>query len=56
MVENLVIDSENMNSVSTSTVYEENNGDIVVAKIPSMTLTPKRISVKCHWFKQHVGK
>ena len=50
------IDSENLKFVSSSTIYEDNNGAIVVAKIPRMTPTSKDISVKYHWFRQNVGK
>ena len=56
IIENLRIDSENLNFVSISTVYEDNNGAIVVAKSPRMTLTPKQIDFTYHWFRQHVGK
>ena len=42
--------------VSSSTIYEDNNGAIVVATIPRMTPTSKHIVVKYHWFRQHVGK
>ena len=56
LIENLVIDSENTKFVSKSTVYEDNNGAIVVATIPSMTPTSKHISVNYHWFRQHIGK
>ena len=45
-----------MKFVSSSTIYEENNVYIVVAKIPRMTPTSKHISVKYHWFRQHIGK
>ena len=42
--------------MSSSTVYEENNGAIFVATILRMTPTSKHIAVKYHWFRQHVGK
>ena len=42
--------------MSSSTVYEDNNGAIVVATSTRMTLSSKRIAVKYHWFRQHVGK
>ena len=48
--------ARNMKFVLSSTIYEDNNGSIVVAKIPRMTPTSKHISVKYHWFRQHVGK
>ena len=53
---NLGIDSEKLNFLSSSTIYEDNNGAKVVATIPRMTPTSKHISVKYHWFRQHVGK
>ena len=56
VIDNLGIDSENLKFVSSSTIYEDNNGAIVVAKSPRMTPTSKHISVKYHWFRQHVGK
>ena len=56
VIDNLGIDSENMTFVSSSSFYEENNGDIVVGKIPRMTYTSNHISAKYHWFMQHVGK
>ena len=51
----LGIDSEKLKFVSRSTIYEENNGTIFVAISPRMTPTSKQISVKYHWFRQHVG-
>ena len=42
--------------MSISTIYEDNNGAIVVATSTRMTPTSKQIAVKYHWFRQHVGK
>ena len=56
VIDNLVIDCENLKFVSSSTVYEDNNGAIVVATSPRMTPSSKHISVKYHWFRQNVGK
>ena len=56
VIDNLGIDCENLKFVSSSTVYEDNNGAIVVATSPSMTPSSKHIVVKYHWFRQHVGK
>ena len=56
VIEKLGIDSEKLNFVSSSTIYEDNNGAIVVATSPRMTPTSKHIDVKYHWFRQHVGK
>ena len=56
VIDNLGIDSEKLKFVSSSTVYEDNNGAIVMTTIPRMTPTLKHIAVKYHWFRQHVGK
>ena len=56
VIENLGIDSENLRFVSSFTIYEDNNGSMVVATSPRMTPTSKHISVKYYWFRQHVGK
>ena len=56
VIDNLVIDSEKLKFVSSSTIYEDNNGSIVVATSPRMTPTSKHIAIKYHWFRQHVGK
>ena len=56
VIENLGIDSQNLTFVSRSTIYEDNNRAIVVATSPEMNPTSKHISVKYHWFRQHVGK
>ena len=55
LIDNLGMDSEKMKFVSSSTIYEDNIGAIVVATSPSMNPTSKHISVKHHWFRQHVG-
>ena len=39
VIENLVIDSEKLKFVSSSTIYEDNNGAIVVATSTRMTPT-----------------
>ena len=56
VIDNMGIDSENLKFVSISTIYEDNNGAIFVATSPRMTPTSKQISLKYHWFRQHVGK
>ena len=56
MIDNLGIDSEKLKFVSSSTIYEDNNESIFMAKIPRMTPTSKHIAVKYHWFRHHVGK
>ena len=56
VIDKLVIDSKNLKFVSISTVYEDNNGATLLATSPRMTPTSEHISVKYHWFRQHVGK
>ena len=56
VIDNLGIDCENLKFVSSSTIYEDNNGAIVVATSPRVTPISKHISVKYHWFRKHVGK
>ena len=56
VIENLVIDSDKTKFLSSSTVYEGKNGDMVVGTSPRMTPTSVYISVKYHWFGQHVAK
>ena len=56
VIDNLGIDCENLKFVSSYTIYEDNNGSIVVATSPRMTPSSKHIAVKYHWFRQHVGK
>ena len=46
VIENLGIDIKKLKFVSISTVYEDNNGSLVVAKIPSTTLKSNHIDVK----------
>ena len=46
VIDNLVIDSENMEFVSRSTVYEDNDVAIFVATMKRMTNTSKHIYVK----------
>ena len=55
VIDNLVIDRKKLKLVSSPTVYEDNNGAIVVAKITIMNPISKHISIKYHWFRQHVG-
>ena len=56
LIDKLVIYSEKLKFMSSSAFYEDNNRDIVVAKSPRMTPTPKHIDVKYIWFSQHIGK
>ena len=56
VIDNLGIDSEKLKFVSSSTVYEDNNGGIVVATSPKMNPKSKHIAFRYHWFRQHVEK
>ena len=56
VIDNFGIDSENLKFVSSSTIYEDNNGAIVVATSPRTNPSSKQISVRYHWFRQHVGE
>ena len=56
VIDILGIDCDNLKFVSSSTVYEDNNGVIFLATSPRMTPSSKHIAVKYHWFRQHVGK
>ena len=55
VIDNLGIDSEKLKFVSSSTIYEGNNGSIVVATSPRMTPSSNHISVKYNSFRQNVG-
>ena len=56
VIDNLGLDCEKLKFVSSSTVYEDNNGAIVVATSPRMTPSSNHNAVKYHCFRQHVGK
>ena len=56
LIDNLVIDSDNIEFTSIYTVYKDNNGAIVVTTATMMTPTSTHIYVKYHWFRQYVGK
>ena len=56
VIDNLVIDSENLEFVSRSIIYYDNNGSIVVTTILRITPKSKHIAFKYHWFRQNVGK
>ena len=56
VIDNLGIGSEKLKFVSSSTIYEENNGAIFVATITRMNPTSRHIVVKYHWFRQNFGK
>ena len=56
VIDNLGLDSDKLNFVSSSTIYEDKNGAIVVAKNPRMNPTSRQIAVKYNWFMQHVGQ
>ena len=56
VIEKLGMDSEKLKFASRPTFYQENNGVMVMTTSPSMTTNSKHISVKYHWFSQHIGK
>ena len=56
VIDSLGIDSDNLKFVSSSTIYEDNNGAMVAVTSPRTTPTSKHIAVKYHWFRQNVGK
>ena len=39
-----------------STIFEDNNGALGLAKAPKLTPRTKHIAVKYHWFKELIGK
>ena len=41
--------------MSSSTIYEDNNGVIAMVTSSRMNTTLKYIAVKYHWFRQHIG-
>ena len=38
-----------------STIFEDNNGALILAKAPKLTPRTKHIAVKYHWFKSLIG-
>ena len=56
VIKHLGIDSEKLKFLSSSTVYEYNNGAIFVATSPRMNPKSKHIAVKYNWSRQHVGR
>ena len=50
------IDIEKLKFVSSSTIYEDNNGAIVVTTSPIMTPSSRQIVAKYNRSRQHVGK
>ena len=56
VIDNLGIYIDNVRFLSSSTLYEDNTGAIVVATSPGMTPTSDHISVKYHCFRHYVGK
>ena len=55
VVDSLGINSKNMEFVSSSNVYEESNGSIIVATTPRMTPNSNHIGVIYHWLRQDIG-
>ena len=56
VIDNLVIDSEKLQFVSSYTIYEDKNLSIVVERITRMTPTSKHIDIKYHLIRKHVWK
>ena len=56
VIDILGIDINNLKFVSSSTVYNDNNGAIVMATSPSMTPKSNHIFIKYPWFRQNVGE
>ena len=52
----LNVDVDNLKYTSKSTVYEDNQGALIVATSPRITPKSKHIAVKYHWFRELVGK
>ena len=48
--------SDDLSFTTYSTVFEDNQGAISLAKCPRMTPCTKHIGTKYHWFRDHVGK
>ena len=55
VVGSLNLDISKIKFVSKSTVYEDNQGVIQVDTSPRMTHASKHLSIKYHWFREHVG-
>ena len=56
VIHNLGIESDKLKFVSSSIIYEDNNGSIVVATSPRLTHTSRQIYVKYYWFRNQIGK
>ena len=56
VIDNLGIESEKLKFVSSSTIYEDNNGAIVMKTTPRMNPTSNHIDIKHNWFRQNVGR
>ena len=39
-----------------STIFEDNNGALALAKSPKLTPRTKHIAIKYHWFKSLIGE
>ena len=55
MIDNLVIDNENLKFVSSSTLYEDNNGAIILAISTRINPKPKHNDIKYKCLGYHVG-
>ena len=47
---------DDLNFTTHSTVFEDNQGAISLAKCPRMIPCTKHIGTKYHWFRDHFGK
>ena len=56
VVDKFGTNSENLGFISSSIVYEESNGFIVMAKSPRIGPNSKEIRFEHHSFRQHIGK
>ena len=56
VVEKLVMNSEKLEFLSKSTVYEDDSGAIIVATIPREIPNSKQIAVEYHRFRKNLGK
>ena len=50
VVDNLGMNSERLDFLSISTVFDSKNSAKIMATSPRMTPTSKQIAVKYHWF------
>ena len=56
VVVNLGMDSETLEFLSRSPVYEDNRGTMIAETMPSMTPTLNHITILYDSYRQHIGK